>query len=85
MQTPMQKRMAAVETRLETLEAQIVSVKKATMAKLTDNPPTIEHQYAITQILSAAERLAKLRVTSSDPVESEASGEILEWLRAMKP
>lgn len=80
----MQRRMNAVETRLATLEAQIITLKKSSLAKLSDNPPTIQHQYAINQILLAAERLATLRVTSPDQVESETAGEILEWLRAMR-
>lgn len=53
------KKIADLETRVSTLERQIVEQRKTKMATLQDTPPSIEHQFAINEIIRCARFLAE--------------------------
>lgn len=73
------KKIAELQTRVSTLERQIVEVRKAKMATLKDNPPTIEHQYAINEIIRLARALAEQNPGNPGGVADEC----LSWLGAI--
>lgn len=78
------ERVTALETRVGTLERQVTQVKKDVYFSIDDNPPTVEHAYAIKEILANAKILAEAH--AKDPMGSplgEAAGTVLEWLRAI--
>lgn len=70
------QRIDQLQARVDVLERQIVEVKRTQLAKLSDAPPTIEHQYAIIQVLRLARELAVQH-------PGDISGEIINWLDAM--
>lgn len=73
------KKIADLETRVATLERQIVEARKAKMATLKDNPPTIEHQFAINEIIRLARALAEQNPGNPGGVANEC----LSWLGAI--
>jgi hypothetical protein len=78
--TPMQKKIADLEARVRALELRLGEKQ---YSKIDDNPPTVEHAFAIVQTLNAAKQLATMNLKSADPKARELSGEILSWLEAM--
>jgi hypothetical protein len=75
------RRVSDVEARVRALEARLG--EKPQYAKLSDNPPTVEHAFAINRIIELAKPLAKDALDSEDPYLREAAGETLSWLEAI--
>lgn len=74
-------RVTALETRVSTLE----KVKQQTYASIYDNPPSVEHAFAIREILSAAKVLADAH--AKDPFGTplnEPANQILNLLMAIE-
>lgn len=76
--TPMQQRMLSAETRIGTLEAQIISLQKSRLGDINDEPASVKHAFALREIV----RLAEL-VASRTPQDQDCA-ELLSWVQAIK-
>lgn len=71
----LQKKVSELETRIKAIELRLGGEKQ--YARLSDNPPTVEHAFAINEILKCAKALATLKINDNDGNAREYANEIL--------
>ena len=72
-----EKRLSDLETRVKALEL------TRTLARIDDQPASVQNAFAIRRVLELARPLAKAHLQSNSPEEREWCGEILDWLDVM--
>lgn len=75
----MQIRVGKLEARVDTLERQIVELKRVTLGDIYDEPPSVKHAYALKEICRVGRQLAVATKTT----QPDLSAELLNWLDAI--
>jgi hypothetical protein len=80
-QSKMQQRVSDLEARVRAIEARLGEKQ---LARITDNPPTVEHAFALRETIKAAKALTAITMNSPDGNVRMLSGEIQSWIAAME-